>query len=191
MRIVLGLGNPGPKYRNTRHNVGFCVLDALSVKLNAPFSREKYDSEVASAVFESEKLLLMKPLTYMNRSGNAAARAARNNLGSPAGLLVVVDDVNLPLGRMRFRAQGSAGGHNGLRSIIERLGTDEFPRLRLGVGAAAGEGGLVDHVLGRFRPAERGAVDDMIARAVDGVICFLTRAIEEAMDRYNRAAPGK
>lgn len=185
MKLIVGLGNPGTKYRDTRHNAGFRVLDRLAERLRAPFSKEKYHALVAEASPEGQRLVLMKPLTFMNKSGLAVSRAIRYTSVDLSDLLVVVDDVNLPLGRLRLRAGGSAGGHNGLKSIIAHVNSDEFPRLRLGVGAAEDPGAMVNHVLSTFAAAERPEVNEMIERATDAVMSFVTDGLEQAMNRFN------
>lgn len=185
MKLVVGLGNPGPRYRDTRHNLGFMVLDSLAGRFGVRLDREKHQALVTDAVSRGVRLMLMKPLTFMNLSGASVAAAARNRVPEPADILVVVDDVNLGLGRLRLRAGGSAGGHNGLKSIIERLGSDDFHRLRLGVGPSDGGGDLAQHVLGRFRPEEREVVNDMVARAADAVETWIADGIEAAMSRHN------
>lgn len=184
-KIIAGLGNPGAKYRNTRHNVGFEALDRLAERLGAPFDREKRSALVASARHNGQRLLLLKPMTFMNRSGQAVAAHARNGVDELSDLMVVVDDVHLPLGKLRLRREGSAGGHNGLKSIIERVGGPGFPRLRIGVGAAGPGGELIDHVLGSFRPEEREAVDEALDRAVDALLTYVEDGIDRAMDRFN------
>jgi PTH1 family peptidyl-tRNA hydrolase len=166
--------------------MGFMVLDAVADRLGAAFGQEKYQGLVAKAAADGESLLLVKPLTFMNNSGDCVARAARNNAQSPEDVLIVVDDVNLPLGKMRFRKDGSAGGHNGLKSIIERLGTDAFPRLRIGVGAQDSGVELVDHVLGRFAPDEKPVVEEMVTRGADAVRCFWSQGVARAMNEFNR-----
>ena len=185
MSVVVGLGNPGPKYRNTRHNVGFRVLDLMADRLKAPFARERYRGLVAETRLGDRRLLLLKPQTFMNVSGASVAEAARYWADSPEDVLVVADDVNLPLGRLRFRAGGSAGGHNGLKSIIAQLGSQDFPRLRIGVGDDRGGADLADHVLGTFSPDERQVVEETIERAVSAVLCYLDDGLETAMNRYN------
>jgi PTH1 family peptidyl-tRNA hydrolase len=185
VKLIVGLGNPGPKYRETRHNVGFKVLERLAERLRAPFSKEKYHALVAEGRHEGDRLVLMKPLTFMNNSGLAVGRAVRYTGVEFDDLLVVVDEVHLPLGRLRLRGNGSAGGHNGLKSIIAHLGSQEFPRLRLGVGAVDDPGGMVDHVLSAFAVAERPEVDTMIDRATDAVLAFLSDGLEQTMNAYN------
>ena len=185
MKIIAGLGNPGPGYRNTRHNLGFLLLDELARRLNASFDREKHQGLLAQARHGNEKLLLVKPQTFMNRSGDCVANVCRNAIFDPADLLVVVDDINIPLGRIRFRAGGSAGGHNGLKSIIERTGSPEFHRMRMGVGDDRKSRDLADHVLSTFQPDERPAVEAMLERGVDAVLAWLDGGIERAMNGYN------
>ncbi|MCP4639592.1 MAG: aminoacyl-tRNA hydrolase [bacterium] len=185
MKIIVGLGNPGTQYRNTRHNVGFRAVDCVTDRLGISGSREKHDALLAEGRLGAERILVVKPLTFMNRSGLAVAKAARNAIEDMGDLLVVVDDVELPLGRVRFRASGSAGGHNGLKSIIEHVGTRDFPRLRLGVGREASGDGLIDHVLSSFRPEEWPVVNEMVERAADGVLRFLEAGIETAMNEFN------
>lgn len=185
VKIIAGLGNPGARYRRTRHNLGFEVLDGLAARLGAAFTREKHQGLLAEAVYERERLLLVKPQTFMNRSGNCLAAVARNKMDAPDQLLVVVDDVNLPLGRVRMRAGGSAGGHNGLKSIIERLGSRDFHRLRLGVGDERDTEDLAGHVLSKFRPDERPAVDDMCTRAVEAVLVWVAEGVERGMNTVN------
>ncbi|MCC6143256.1 MAG: aminoacyl-tRNA hydrolase [Candidatus Hydrogenedentes bacterium] len=184
MKVIVGLGNPGPKYRNTRHNLGFVVLDLLADQLGGGPAREKCGGLVVEAQHGAERLMLVKPLTFMNRSGDCVAPLVRNKISSPQDLLVVTDDVNLPLGRLRLRAGGSAGGHNGLKSLIERLGSQEFPRVRMGVGESGGRD-LADHVLSRFHPDEMEEVAEMVKRAAEAVLCFVAQGIEKAMNQYN------
>lgn len=185
MRIIAGLGNPGPGYRNTRHNLGFLLLDRLAEKLSVSFGKEKHQGLLAPAVWRGEKLLLVKPRTFMNRSGDCIARVVRNTIFDPAHLLVAVDDINLPLGRLRFRAGGSAGGHNGLKSIIERTGSREFHRMRMGVGDDRQSADLAGHVLSTFSPGERAAVEAMLDRSTEAVFTWLEHGIEQAMNDFN------
>lgn len=185
MKLIAGLGNPGPQYRLTRHNLGFRVLDRLAEMLGRTFDKEKHQGLLAEAAYGGEKLLLVKPMTYMNRSGDCVAAVARNRIFAPEQLLVVVDDVNLPLGKLRLRAGGSAGGHNGLKSVIERLGSQDFHRLRMGVGDARTGRDLADHVLAKFLPEERPEVEAMVERAAEAALHWATHTIQETMDRYN------
>jgi len=187
VRIVVGLGNPGRRYEGTRHNIGFAVADEVARRHGMEFESGRADTLTARRGRGAAALLVVKPLTMMNLSGEAIAGVAGFYKIEPPAILVVADDVNLPLGRLRLRASGTAGGHNGFRSIIECLGTGEFPRLRVGVGRGDPRRDLADHVLARFDGDERDEVERTIARAADAVETFLAEGIEAAMNRYNRA----
>ncbi len=156
MKLIVGLGNPGREYRDTRHNVGFMVVDEIARRhgLDWAMAPSQVPDAFVAKKFGAEPVLLAKPLTFMNRSGDAVAALARYYDIAPADLLVVVDEVDLPFGRLRARARGSGGTHNGLKSLVERLGTTEFPRLRLGVGRGDARRDLADHVLSKFEPDE-------------------------------------
>lgn len=183
IRLVLGLGNPGPEYDGTRHNVGFDLVDRLATDRGLKWDRNsKFKAKTAGSPSDA---VFAKPLTFMNLSGNAAARLARFYKLTPEQILVAYDDVDLPIGRIRFRANGSAGGHNGIKSLIEYLGTDAFPRLKIGIGAS-GEDGMVDHVLGRFSDEEREELEKVLAIASDGVNCALSSGLDAAMNEFNR-----
>ena len=190
MRLIVGLGNPGKEYRETRHNVGFMVVDEIAKRHN--LSLAMAPSQVPDAFmakkFGAVPFLLAKPLTFMNRSGDAVAALAHYYDIAAADLLVVVDEVALPFGRLRARARGSAGGHNGLKSVIERLGTSEFPRLRLGVGRGDARRDLADHVLSKFEADEQSALEEFIARAADAAEMFAVDGIEKVMNTYNPGA---
>lgn len=188
MKLVVGLGNPGARYRGTRHNIGFDVLDELAHRAGVAFAASRWEALEARLRDVPDGAWLLKPLTFMNLSGQAVAAAARYYRVDPADLLILADDVNLPLGRLRARARGSAGGHNGLSSIIEVLGTDGFPRLRIGVGRGDPRRDLADHVLARFEPGEQPAVETMTARAADAASLFLTEGIAAVMNRFNATA---
>lgn len=186
MKLIVGLGNPGPQYRDSRHNVGFRVLDEVAQRLGAGFRTEKFGGLVAEVRQEHARVLLLKPMTYMNRSGTSVAQALRNRkMDLSTDLLVVLDEAQLPLGRIRMRAAGSDGGHNGLRSIIEHLGTDQFPRLRIGVGKNKPGGDLAQHVLSAFTREERPEIETAIRRAAAGVLTFLERGVAAAMNECN------
>lgn len=185
MKIITGLGNPGPRYQNTRHNLGFEVLDRLAARMSAAFSREKHKGLLAEAAHEYRRVLLVKPQTFMNNSGACVAPLMRSANCEPEELLVIADDVNLPLGKLRFRAGGSAGGHKGLKSIIERTGGGTFHRLRLGVGDNRNSDDLADHVLSRFPPEERAEADETAERAVGAALCWMAEGIERAMCDFN------
>ena len=190
MRLIVGLGNPGREYRETRHNVGFMVVDEIATRHN--LSMAMAPSQVPDAFlakkYGADPLLVAKPLTFMNRSGEAVAALARYYDIAAGDLLVVVDEVALPFGRLRARARGSAGGHNGLKSVIERLGTTEFPRLRLGVGRGDARRDLADHVLSTFEADEQPALGEFIARAADAAEMFAAEGIAKVMNTYNPGA---
>jgi PTH1 family peptidyl-tRNA hydrolase len=190
MRLIVGLGNPGREYRETRHNVGFMVADEIAKRhgLTLAMAPSQVPDAFIAKKFGAEPFLIGKPLTFMNRSGDAVAALAYYYDIVPADLLVVVDEVALPFGRLRARARGSAGGHNGLKSVIERLGTTEFPRLRLGVGRGDTRRDLADHVLSKFEADEKSAVEEFITRAADAAEMFAADGIEKVMNAYNPGA---
>jgi PTH1 family peptidyl-tRNA hydrolase len=191
MKAICGLGNPGPRYKGTRHNVGFDVVDELARR-----ARVEFESAPANAIvarWRTFDTLLVKPLTFMNLSGQAMGELARYFKIDVADVLVVLDEVQLPLGKLRARARGSAGGHNGLKSIIQHLGSD-VPRLRMGIGRP-GEGGdkasrdLADHVLAKFDQDEAAEAERMTSRAADAAETFITGGIAEVMNRFNGGDP--
>ena len=183
MKLILGLGNPGRRYAGTRHNVGFDVLDVLAGRHGLDW--ESAPAEAVLANWRPAGAMLAKPLTFMNLSGHAARDLLRFFKIDPAGLLVVVDEVQLEVGRLRARPSGSAGGHNGLKSLIEQLGTEEFARLRIGVGRGDARRDLADHVLATFDPFERDVVAETVGRAADAVELFVTEGIGPVMNRFN------
>ena len=186
MKIVVGLGNPGRKYEQTRHNVGFEVIDEVARRAGAEFRHSwRFPADLAEATLAGERVLLVKPRTFMNASGDAVGVLARKKGASPAEVLVVVDDVELDCGRLRVRAGGRAGGHNGLKSLIERLGSDAFPRVRVGVGRVPAGGEMVQHVLGRFTPDERSMMGPAVERAADAVQAVLSEGLEKAQNKFN------
>lgn len=180
-RLVAGLGNPGSTYAGTRHNAGFLVLDELARRAEIRFQKDaKWNAEIAAGAGR----FLMKPLTYMNLSGEVVGGFARYHRMEPSGILVVLDDAALPLGALRLRRSGSAGGQNGLRSVIAHLGTEEIPRLRFGIGAASGS--LHGHVLGKFSSEEWPAVRQAVDRAADAVEYANDHGLDAAMNFYNK-----
>jgi PTH1 family peptidyl-tRNA hydrolase len=184
MKIVVGLGNPGPKYAGTRHNVGFEVIDYLAAAPGCSSFRERFEALVAEMKDADETILYVKPMTFMNLSGRAV-RAVLDFYKEPVeNLLVVCDDFNLPLGKLRVRVKGSHGGQNGLRNIQEHLGTDAYARLRIGVGQPS-VGEAIDHVLSRFKPSERPVIDEAIATAAQAVTVWQKSGIEACMNRFN------
>lgn len=185
MRVVVGLGNPGKQYHATRHNVGYMVVDALASAPSASRFQTRFQSQVAELQEGGQKVLLVKPETFMNLSGRAVRQVLDFYQVEPADLLVVCDDVNLPLGKLRVRANGSHGGHNGLRDIQNHLGTQEYARLKIGVGAKGEGADLSDHVLGRFRPSERPAIDDALSLAVQAAAMWVAQGVDATMNRYN------
>jgi len=200
LQLVVGLGNPGPKYLDTRHNVGFMAVERLATELGGSFRQQaRLHGLLADVGQAATRLRLLMPQTFMNDSGRSI-RAALDWFGlQPADLLVIVDDMDLPLGRLRLRASGSAGGHNGLRSAISHLGTQDFPRLRIGIGAPAGnpqerKARTIGHVLGRFSPAERPLLNDVLTEVEAGIGLIQRLGLDRAGTRLNGfrglAAPG-
>ena len=184
--LIVGLGNPGEKYENTRHNVGFMVADEIGERQHAPIQKLKFRALTNIFTISGEKVLVMKPVTYMNLSGEAVRQAADFYKVPPDHVLVVLDDTALAVGKLRVRRGGSAGGHNGLKSIIQHLGTDQFPRLRVGVGEKPHpDYDLADWVLGRFTGEDKKAIDAAVKRAADGVECILKDGLEQGMNRFN------
>lgn len=195
LTLLAGLGNPGDRYADTRHNVGFLVLDRIATAAGASFRpQSRLQGEVADVGSGDRRLRLLKPTTFMNNSGQSV-RATLDWYGwGPEQLLVIVDDMDLPLGRLRLRASGSAGGHNGLRSIIQHLGSDAFPRLRIGIGApgdspAERRERTVGHVLGRFADAERPLLEQVLQEVVDGIDRIQRLGLEKAGNRINAFRP--
>jgi peptidyl-tRNA hydrolase, PTH1 family len=182
VKLIVGLGNPGRKYELTRHNLGFLLIDRLAARTNANGPREDCESLVQKAVLASVPCLLARPQTYMNLSGQAVARlVAKHYIDVARDLIVIVDDVALPLGRIRIRARGSAGGHNGLKSIIAQLNTQDFTRLRLGILPDSPIDDLADFVLSRFESSEREQVNNMLELAETAVMTWLQEGIDRAM----------
>ena len=187
MKAIVGLGNPGAKYRGTRHNIGFAVLDELARRAAVDFDAAPVEAIVAR--WRARDSLLVKPMTFMNASGEAVGGLLRYFKIEPVDLLVVVDEVQLPLAKLRARARGSAGGHNGLKSIIAQLG-DEFARLRIGVGRGDQRRGLADHVLATFDKDETAEVERMTARAADAAEMFIASGIAAVMNEFNSTDGG-
>ena len=188
MKVVIGLGNPGRQYVGTRHNIGWEMIDYLAKGPGVGTFRSAFQADVAEATEGGEKVLLVKPQTFMNLSGRAVRAILDFYKLTPADVLVVCDDYNLSLGKLRVRAKGSHGGQNGLRNIQEQLGTDEYPRLRMGIGQPA-PGEAVDFVLTRFKPGERAAVEEAIASAANGVLLWVRQGLAACMNRVNGPEP--
>lgn len=184
--LVVGLGNPGTQYESTRHNMGFLAVDKLAQEENFRFSKLRFKAWTATWEVGGQKVLVMKPQTYMNLSGESVGEAARFYKIPPEHVLVISDDIDLPAGRLRIRPGGSAGGHNGLKNIIQHLGTDQFPRIKVGVGSPRpGEHDMVDWVMGKPMGEDRTAVEDALDRAGEAAKTLITEGIDRAMNRFN------
>ena len=184
--LLVCLGNPGDQYENTRHNVGFQVADAVAERHNVPIQRLKFRALTNTITVGEKKVLLMKPVTYMNLSGEAVHEAASFYKVPPERILVVSDEVALAPGKIRVRRSGSAGGHNGLKNIIAHLGTDQFPRIRVGVGQKPHpDYDMADWVVGKFQGEDKKAVEEAVKRAADAAECLIQEGVDKAMNRYN------
>jgi PTH1 family peptidyl-tRNA hydrolase len=192
VKLVAGLGNPGPRYAESRHNVGFLVVDELARRwrLGEPAYDRRCDGLLREADRGGERILLLQPQTYMNLSGRSVAALWRYYKLTLTDLLVVVDDLDLPVGNLRLRPGGSSGGHHGLTDAIRHLGTDEFPRLRIGIGKVD-HGATVEYVLGRFEPHERAAIVRAVESGADAIECWRARGLEAAMNEFNRPRDGR
>ena len=190
MYLIAGLGNPGSKYTGTRHNMGFDVIDILVERHKIPQSGTKFNAMYGKGMIGDHKVILMKPLSYMNLSGGPIQQMASFfKIDVPTRLIVIQDDIDLEPGTLRIRKQGSAGGHNGMKDIIQKLGTDTFCRVRIGVGAKPKDWDLADYVLGRFTPEERTRVDETLQMAADAVELIVESGADAAMNKYNRKKP--
>jgi PTH1 family peptidyl-tRNA hydrolase len=189
--LLAGLGNPGREHKADRHNVGFMLLDRLAHDAGVRFERVRFQALVTTGRLASRRVILAKPQTYMNASGRAVGQLARFFKIEPASLLVAYDDLDLPLGTIRLRSGGGSGGHRGVASIVEELGSQDFPRLRLGIGRPPGRMDPADYVLQSFRPDEEPVRDLMLAHASDAVQTFLRDGIELAMSRHNGPVAGE
>ena len=184
--LVVGLGNPGSKYDNTRHNAGFRALESYCARSGQKIDRMKFKALAGEGMLGGKRVLFLKPQTFMNLSGEAVGEAARFYKIPPDRVLVISDDVSLPQGKLRVRRSGSAGGHNGLKNIIAHLGTDQFPRIKVGVGGKPHpDSDMADWVLSKFTGPDRQAMEAAIARAADAVTCLLSQGVDQAMARYN------
>ncbi len=184
--LLVCLGNPGREYENTRHNIGYMAADLLSAREQIKINRLRYRSLTGELALGGQRVLVIKPQTYMNLSGEAVKLAGGFYKIPPEHVLVISDDVALPLGKLRIRAGGSAGGHNGLKNIIAHLGTDRFPRIRVGVGAPNDpSGGMIDWVIGPFSAQEKKVVDGALSKAVDAALCVMEYGVEKAQNLYN------
>lgn len=185
MPVIVGLGNPGDQYAGTRHNIGYEVIDRLATSLSVRMGSGKGPFHIGDTRFRGHKLVLVKPTTYMNLSGDAVSQVLNWFKIDPGECLVCYDDLNLEIGTIRLRPKGSAGGHNGVRDIIRKLGTEDFPRLRIGIGNEFADGRQVDYVLSRFSRSERKMMKEVIGRTEQAVLTFATDGIDEAMNQFN------
>lgn len=187
MKLVLGLGNPGRQYQRTRHNVGFLVVDRVASEHRVPVSRKKYRSLIGELQAGGEKVLLVKPQTFMNRSGDAVRELFRYLEVKTQDLVVIHDDLDLPFGRIRIRSRGGGGGHRGVLSVLEALGEENFFRVRVGIGRPPAGVDPTEYVLRSFSTAEAERLGEVVARAGDAVRCLLEEGLQRAMERFNRA----
>lgn len=186
MKVIVGLGNPGISYKGTRHNVGFEVVDNFARENGVKFAKRKFSSILVETTIQGEKVLLIKPQTYMNLSGRAVARVVDFFNIDLSDLLVIYDDIDLELGTLRLRCKGSGGTHNGMNSVIETLATQNFPRLRIGISGESSKRRLKNYVLGKFNKKEKLVVKEVIARASDAVESFVLEGINSAMNKFNQ-----
>ena len=188
--LIVGLGNPGKEYERTRHNAGWRAIDLLGKKLGCKIDKAKFQGLYGQTTYNGVKLLLLKPLTYMNLSGRSVLQLSAYFHVPPQRIIVLFDDISLEPGRLRIRADGSAGGHNGIKSIISEIGSQDFPRVKIGVGAKAHpEQDLADWVLSSFSAAEEKALTSALERAADAALCIIEHGIPEAANRYNGSKP--
>lgn len=185
MKIIVGLGNPEKKYDGTRHNIGFAVLDRIADKYNISMDIKKHKGLCGKGSIEGEKVVLVKPMTYMNLSGECVRAVADFYKAGPQDILVIFDDISLEPGKIRIRAKGSAGGHNGIKSIIAHLGSEQFARIKCGIGEKPKGYDLADYVLGHFSKDELEIIDSGIQRAQEACACILTQGIDAAMNKFN------
>ena len=184
--LVVCLGNPGKQYENTRHNIGFMTADEIERRSGVKINKLRYRALTGEVKIAGQRVLVLKPQTYMNLSGEAVKLAGAFYKIPPENVIVISDDVSLPLGKLRIRASGSAGGHNGLKNIIAHLGTDAFPRIKVGVGAPEHpEHEMVDWVIGNFTPQEKKVVAEAVGRAADAVECLIEKGVSEAQNKFN------
>ncbi|MHB1000177.1 MAG: aminoacyl-tRNA hydrolase [Armatimonadota bacterium] len=185
-KLIIGLGNPGAEYRDTRHNIGFMVVDTIARRHHMQVKVRRNQAHIAEGTIEGQQVVLAKPMTFMNLSGQAVSGLMRRYRVDLSDVIIIYDDVALPLGKLRIRPAGSAGGHNGIKSIIHCIGSQDFPRVRIGIGSPGRD--MVDHVLSKFHKVEREIVRDSVERAADAVEMILTSGLELAMNRFNTAA---
>lgn len=185
MKVIVGLGNPGSEYAATRHNVGFMAIDAMAAKYGVQVWRDKFLAQIGECMIGNEKVLLVKPQTYMNLSGEAVGPLLSWYKLPSDQMAVLYDDMDIEVGSARIRLKGSAGGHNGIKSILAHIGTEDFARFRIGIGRPAKGWSVVDHVLAKFSDADRAAVENVVEKIVPAVECFVKNGIDLTMNRYN------
>ena len=186
--LIVGLGNPGSKYTDTRHNCGFLAIDLLAEKLSCKIDKGKFQGLYGQVTYNGKKLYLLKPQTYMNNSGISVLQLSAYFSIPPQRIIVLFDDISLDPGRLRIRGNGSAGGHNGIKSIIAQLGSQDFPRVKIGVGAKpVAEQDLADWVLSTFSASDKKLMQPALQNAADAVLCIMDKGIQEASNRYNKA----
>lgn len=185
-RLVVGLGNPGEEYAGTRHNVGYQVANRLARRMRAEFKTKAADARIAEGTLGTTRVAVARPGTFMNDSGHSVRRLLQRYRLDPKDLLVVYDDIDLPLGRIRIRPGGGPGTHNGMRSVVAEIGSESFPRVRLGIHPAGARGDLVDHVLSPFADGEKEQAEQMVTRAAEAIEVLVRDGIERAMERFNR-----
>lgn len=185
MKVIVGLGNPGSEYAATRHNVGFMAIDAMAAKYGVQVWRDKFSAQIGECMIGNEKVLLVKPQTYMNLSGEAVGPLLSWYKLPSEQMAVLYDDMDIEVGSARIRLKGSAGGHNGIKSILAHIGTEDFARFRIGIGRPAKGWSVVDHVLAKFSDADRAAVENVVEKIVPAVECFVKNGIDLTMNRYN------
>jgi len=185
MKIIIGLGNPGKKYEETRHNAGFMAIDKISDKWGIPVQQAKFRALVGEGRIDGAKVLLVKPQTYMNLSGESVGEILRFYKLTPEDILVIYDELDLPLGQLRLREKGSAGGHNGIKSLIQHLGTQEFKRIRIGISRPPQGMSVSDYVLGTFSAAERAQIEETVSLAAEASVLWLRESFVNVMNRYN------
>ena len=183
--IIIGLGNPGKEYENTRHNTGFITIDKLAAKHNIEITKEKHKALVGSGVIAGEKVLLVKPQTFMNLSGEAAREVLDFYKEDVKNLIAIFDDIDLPVGSIRIKEKGSAGTHNGVKSLVKELGSQDFKRVKVGIGSPVGQTDLIGHVLGKFSKEDWEAIDKSSDNATDAVEIIIKDGINKAMNKYN------
>jgi len=189
VKVVAGLGNPGGKYENTPHNVGFDAVDRLAERCGCKFKHSlRFKAETVKTKIASESVVLIKPQTFMNLSGESIGALLRFYKATPADLIVIFDDVDLELGRIRVKPCGGSGGHNGLKSVIQHVGSGDFVRVRMGVGRGDGRGDVMSHVLRKFTSGDRDSIENMVSKAVDSVYDILESGVDSAMNRFNASA---